>query len=234
MKPFSVPTRLASGPFVLAACILISLTLPSFGGASSRGFEARVSGSSLESPPVASYRIDAGQSHFIVHVFVAGLLSGFAHNHNIAIRNFSGTADFLPDNPAGSSLRMTIEASSLAVIDDKVSDKDRQQIETHMRDEVLETSKYPQIVFKSTEVSMTKTGEGQYQAKIFGDLTLHGVTRHGLINAQIEASGNGLRARGEFPLRQTEYNIKPISIGAGTVKVKDELKFSFDIAASRG
>jgi polyisoprenoid-binding protein YceI len=234
MKPFSVPTRFATRPFVLGTCVLISLTLPSFGGPGSTGFEARVSGASLESPPAASYHIDGAQSHFIVHVFVSGLLSGFAHNHNIAIRNFTGTADFLPDNPAGSSLRMTIEANSLTVIDDKVSDKDRQQIEANMRDEVLETSKYPEIVFKSTEVSMTKTAEGQYQAKIFGELTLHGVTRHGLINARVEASGNSLRARGEFPLRQTEYNIKPISIGAGTVKVKDELKFSFDIAASRG
>ncbi|HUK89682.1 MAG TPA: YceI family protein [Blastocatellia bacterium] len=189
-------------------------------------------GSPATSPIVgaAGYRIDAGRSHFMVHVGVGGLLSGFAHNHNIAIRNFTGSVDFAPDNPRGSSLHMTIEANSLAVTD-KVSDKDRQQIETNMRDEVLETSKYPEIIFKSTEVSLTKTGEGQYQAKIFGDLTLHGVTRHGLINAEVEVNGSTVRAKGEFPLRQTEYNIKPISIAGGTVKVKDELRFTFDIVA---
>jgi polyisoprenoid-binding protein YceI len=188
----------------------------------------RAAGASL-----ASYRIDASQSHFMVHVSVSGLLSAFAHNHNIAIRDFSGVADFVPDNPGASSLRMTIKASSLALTD-KVSDKDRQDIETSMRDQVLETSKYPEIVFKSTEVSMSKTGDNQYQAKIFGDLTLHGVTHHGLIYAQVEVNGNRLRAKGEFPLRQTDYNIKPISVAGGTVKVKDELKFNFDIAASQG
>jgi polyisoprenoid-binding protein YceI len=181
-------------------------------------------------PPAGSYRIDAGRSNFMVHVGVSGLLSGFAHNHNIGIRGITGTVDFLADNPNASSLRMTIDASSLAVTD-KISDKDRQQIEATTRDEVLESSKFPQIVFKSTEVSMTKTGEGQYEAKIFGDLTLHGVTRHGLINAKVEVSGNTIRARGEFPLRQTEYNIKLVSVAGGTVKVKDELRFSFDIVA---
>ncbi|HEY6328320.1 MAG TPA: YceI family protein [Blastocatellia bacterium] len=183
-----------------------------------------------ENPSFSSYRIDANRSNFMVHVGVSGLLSGFAHNHNIAIRGVSGEVGFQPDNPNASSLRMTVDSNSLAVTD-KISDKDRQQIEATTRDEVLESSKFPQIIFKSTEVSMTKTGEGQYEAKVFGDLTLHGVTRHGLINAKIEVSGNTIRARGEFPLRQTEYNIKLVSVAGGTVKVKDELRFTFDIVA---
>ena len=40
-------------------------------------------------------------------------------------------------------------------------------------------------------------------------------------------------ADGQFALRQTEYGIKPVSVAGGTIKVKDELKFSFHIVAER-
>ena len=45
-------------------------------------------------PEVRRYQIDAGQSSFIVQAFVGGLLSGFGHNHNIAIKDTSGEAQF--------------------------------------------------------------------------------------------------------------------------------------------
>jgi hypothetical protein len=45
--------------------------------------------------------------------------------------------------------------------------------------------------------------------------------------------GDILRATGSFPLRQTDYGIKPVSAAAGALKVKDEVKFLFDIQAKR-
>ena len=45
--------------------------------------------------------------------------------------------------------------------------------------------------------------------------------------------GDSLRANGEFTLRQTDFNIKPASAVGGTIKLKDELKFTFDIIATR-
>ena len=42
-----------------------------------------------------------------------------------------------------------------------------------------------------------------------------------------------LRAFGEFAIRQSDYNIKPVSAIGGGLKVKDEVKFSFDIVARR-
>jgi polyisoprenoid-binding protein YceI len=179
---------------------------------------------------VARYRIDAGQSRFTVRAFAGGLFSAFAHDHTIAIRDFTGEAQFTYGTVEPASLSITIKANSLAVTD-KVSQSDRQKIEATMREEVLETASYPEIVFKSTKVEATKTGEGQFQAKVWGELTLHGVTRNIMINTQLGFGDNSLRARGEFSLRQTAYNIKPVSIAGGTIKVKDEVKFSFDIAA---
>ncbi|HLG15024.1 MAG TPA: YceI family protein [Blastocatellia bacterium] len=187
---------------------------------------------SLSVASAVRYRIDASQSKFMVKAYVGGFLSVFGHDHNIAIKDLAGEALVTPDTIEPASLQLTIRSESLTVTD-KVSEKDKKEIEATMRGEVLETSTYPEIVFKSTSVIATRTGDGQYQAKIWGDLTLHGVTRSGLIYANVGLSGNTLRARGEFPLRQTDYNIKPVSVAGGTVKVKNELRLSFDIVANK-
>lgn len=181
-------------------------------------------------PATVRYKIDAAQSRFVVRVFAGGFLSAFAHDHTIAIREFGGHADFTYGTVEPASLEMTIKAGSLEVVD-KVKASDREKIESTMRNEVLEISAYPEIVFKCNSVSATKTAEGQYQARLSGNLTLHGVTRPMAINAQLEFGDNSLRAKGAFAIKQTEFNIKLVSIAGGTIKVKDELKFTFDIVA---
>ncbi len=178
----------------------------------------------------ARYKIDAAQSRFIVRAFAGGLLSAFAHDHTIAIRDIGGEADFTYGTVEPASLRITIKAASLAVTD-KISESDRQKIQGEMREGVLEVSKYPEINFKSSSVNATKTGEGQYQARISGDLTLHGVTRPLTMAAQLEFGDKSLRAKGNFVLKQSSFDIKPVSLAGGTIKVKDELKFTFDIVA---
>jgi hypothetical protein len=42
-----------------------------------------------------------------------------------------------------------------------------------------------------------------------------------------------LRAAGEFSVRQSDYEIRPVSALGGAVKLKDELKLSFDISARK-
>ena len=168
----------------------------------------------------ARYRIDAAQSRFTVRAFAGGFLSAFAHDHTIAIRDFAGHADFTYGTVEPASLEMTIKAASMEITD-KVSTSDRQKIEGTMRDEVLEIAKYPDISFKSTSVSASKTGEGQYQARISGELTLHGVTRPVTMTAQLEFGDKTLRANGGFAIKQSNFSIKPVSVAGGTIKVKD-------------
>ena len=182
------------------------------------------------SSDIARYRIDAAQSRFTVRAFAGGLLSALAHDHNIAIRDIGGEANFTYGTVEPASLRITIKADSLAVID-KIKESDREKIETTMRNEVLEVAKHPEIIFKSNSVAATKTGDGQYQARISGDLTLHGVTRPLTIAAHLEFGDKTFQATGAFALKQSSFEIKPVSVAGGTIKVKDELKFTFEIVA---
>jgi polyisoprenoid-binding protein YceI len=176
------------------------------------------------------YKIDASKSRFIVRAFVGGVFSAFGHDHTIAVPDFDGEARFVPGGSDVGRLRVSAKAGSF-VVTNKISEQDRKEIESTMREKVLETSKYPEIVFRSTSVSASQSPDGSYQVKISGDLSLHGITRNRGIAATVNITGDTLRAKGEFPLLQTDYKITPVSVAAGTVKVKDELKLSFDIFA---
>jgi polyisoprenoid-binding protein YceI len=182
--------------------------------------------------PAERYSIDPDVSRFVVRVSAAGMLSAFGHNPTIAIRDFRGEARFDPEALDGAELHLRVQSGSLAVTDN-VSDKDRREIERTMNQEVLETAKYPEIVFDSSNVSTSKAGDGQYWVNLVGNLSLHGVTSTQPVAAQIALMGDTLRAYGEFALRQTTYGIKPVTVAGGTLKVKDELKCSFDIIARK-
>jgi hypothetical protein len=57
------------------------------------------------------------------------------------------------------------------------------------------------------------------------------VTRNQSIPVRIAVFDEMLRASGEFTLNQSDYGIKPISVAGGVLKVKDEVKFSFEMVA---
>jgi len=181
---------------------------------------------------IVRYRLDASRSRFVVQAFADGLFSMFGHNPTIAICGFGGDAQFELSTLGRASLLMLVTPDSFTVTD-KVSDKDRREIERAMREDVLEIARYPEIVFMSKKTSAHPIAEGKHHVKITGDLTLHGATREHMVDANVTFNQDSLSAQGEFSLRQTDYNIKPVSIAGGTLKVKDDLKFSFDIAAER-
>jgi len=184
-------------------------------------------------PEVAHYRLIAGQSTFTVQAFAEGLFSAFGHDPVIAIRDFSGELKFVSGTFEAASLQVTIDVNSLAVTGG-AKETDRADIERTMREQVLEVQKYSEIVFSSTNITTNRLGEGRYRARLIGDLTLHGATQKNLwISAEASVTGDSLRAQGEFSLKQSDFGIKPFSAVGGTIKLKNELKFSFDIVARK-
>jgi len=102
-----------------------------------------------------------------------------------------------------------------------------------MHDQVLEDSRFPEIIYDCASAAARPIGSGQFKVALNGQLTLHGVTFPQAITATLSATGTLLRASGEFTIRQTDYNIKPVTIAGSMLKVKDELKCTFDISARR-
>jgi polyisoprenoid-binding protein YceI len=178
------------------------------------------------------YVNDARASQFTVQVFAGGVLSAFGHSPTIAIRDFSAEIQLNPAEVRHSSVKLTIKAGSLSVRDD-ISDKDRREIEGTMQRDVLETSSYPEIIYDCSNLYATSSGDGQYSVTLNGDLTLHGVTRAQPVSLRVHSTEDTLRAFGNFTILQTDYQIQPVTIAGGVLKVKDELKFSFNILARR-
>jgi polyisoprenoid-binding protein YceI len=179
---------------------------------------------------VGHYLPDKGASRFTVRAFAGGMLSALGHNPTIAIRDFTGEASFDPAAPGQASLRIQIRADSLEVMDD-IKSKDRREMESLMKEKVLESSKYPTIVYESTGTSADQLGEGRYRIAINANLSLRGVTRSLPVTAQVTVTGDMLRAYGEFSILQSDYGIPLVNVAGGALKLKDELKFTFDIVA---
>ena len=180
-------------------------------------------------PATLRYRLDPSQSAFMVRAFSGGLLWFKGHDHLIRVRDFTGEAALTPGAVSPASLQLTVRAASLEETRDVFTPQQKQIINKELNEIVLETAKYPEITFRSTEVTGGLTTTGHFDAKIGGDLTLHGVTRHIVIPATVTLEGNTLRAKGEFTINRSDYKVKATSALHGTIRVRGKLKFTFDI-----
>ena len=177
------------------------------------------------------YRIDAGKSKFMVRAFAGGLLWFKGHDHFVAVRDFDGEARLTPTAISPASLEMTIRSNSLVETRDVFTAPQKQIINKELREIVLESDKYPTINFRSTQVRGKLRADGSFDGKIEGDLTLHGVTRRIVIPARVSLAGTDLRSQGEFTVNRSDFKVKATSAFHGTVRVRDKLKFTFDIVA---
>jgi polyisoprenoid-binding protein YceI len=183
--------------------------------------------------PEFRYRLDAARSKFMVRAFAGGVLWFKGHDHFIAVKDFEGEVQLTPQPIPPASLVMTIQSASLVETRDVFTPAQKQIINQELKEIVLETEKYPTITFRSTSVTGKLRADGTFNARIQGDITLHGVTRPIVIPATVRLEGTDLRALGEFTIDRGDFNVKATSAFHGTVRVRDKLKFTFDILAHR-
>jgi polyisoprenoid-binding protein YceI len=174
------------------------------------------------------YTIDVRASRLTIHAVATGFLSAMGHNPVIAARDVSGDIRFAPQTLDSAEVRVRISSASLSVQND-VSDKDRREMERTMREQVLEVAIHPEMVFEGSKATIEKVSEGRLRVEMEGDLTLHGVTRRQRVPAQVFVLGDTLRAQGEVEIRQTDFGITLVSVAGGALKIKDEVKCSFDL-----
>ncbi|HLH40757.1 MAG TPA: YceI family protein [Bryobacteraceae bacterium] len=171
----------------------------------------------LAASAFAQQPIDTTKSTIAIHVGKAGLLSSAGHEHWVTAPIASGT---IRESPP--SVEFTIDTAAMRVKPDpKIDAKTQEQIQKDMDEMTLETAKYPRIEFHSTRVE--KTGEAEW--RVAGELSLHGVTKPVTIN--VKRSGGAYAAH--TVLKQTDYGIKPIRVGGGMIRVKNEVEIEFEI-----
>jgi polyisoprenoid-binding protein YceI len=114
-----------------------------------------------------------------------------------------------------------------------VSDADRREIEGRMRDAVLESSAFPEIRYRADRLSDERLAAGRYRLRIGGPLLLHGASQSHQVDVELTVYDDALQIRGESVVRLSDFHIKPVRALAGAIKLKDEVRLTFDLTASK-
>jgi polyisoprenoid-binding protein YceI len=159
------------------------------------------------------FRIDSSRSTIAFGVrHVLGTAKG-------KFSKFKGTIVVDRDHPEQSSVTVTIDAAS---IDTGIAKRDE-----HLRDELFNVAKYPEITFKSRRVKQTGANTGE----ITGDLTMRGVTHPIILSVQLEGSRWRVTTA---PLKRSQFGLV-FSKSAETVSmISDEVSVDIEIEAVRG
>jgi hypothetical protein len=155
---------------------------------------------------------DANAVDCRVSVFVEGVASSFGHDATLRVTNLS--LDVGEDD----GITADFDPSSLRVVDN-ISDSNKKDIERNA-EKALDPRKYPKIQFRS--VSVKRDGA---QARIEGDLTLHGVTN----SISLDAHDDGQRWNAKVVLDQRKFGIKPFSAMFGALKIKPDVEVNISM-----
>lgn len=188
-------------------------------------------GSLLGAPATVTYNLDASQSKFMAHANAGGLLWFKGKDHHLAAREFTGQVEITPDAITPASLRLVVKAASLQETGAEFTQPQKEIINKELREIVLHPDRYPDITFQSS--SVTVKDPGRHEVKIDGNLTLHGVTKRITIPAVVTLSGDTLRAVGEFSIDRDDFGVKATSAFHGLVRVRNKVKFEFDIVGRK-
>ncbi|QAY67638.1 YceI family protein [Paenibacillus protaetiae] len=168
--------------------------------------------------------VDAAHSSvdfYVKHMMIAKVKGTF-HQFDASIE-----ADL--EDLANASIAFNIDLNS---VDTRNADRDN-----HLRSaDFFDLDNYPALTFRSTGI--VRNSDGEYD--LFGDVTLHGVTRSETFALSFEGSGRdpwgnekaGFSASGV--LRRSDYGLSYNAVlETGGVLIGDEVKFTIDVEAAK-
>ena len=144
-----------------------------------------------------------------------------------SFEKFSGTINFDPQNPANSTVSVEVEPASI-----NTRDANR---DNHLRSQdFFGVEQNPTMTFRSTRIE----GSGR-NYKVYGDLTMNGVTREIVLDA--EYNGVGVSPMGptvyafsaEGKVNRKDWGMEwNAALEAGGMLVSDEVKIEVEVEAS--
>jgi polyisoprenoid-binding protein YceI len=182
-----------------------------------------------------TFTIDPAASRVTVEVGRSGVFGFAGHNHEVVAPVREGKVVADPADPSRSSVSAAFQAAALQVTGRGEPAKDVPKVQEAMQGpKVLDAARFPEITFRSRTVAGRPASEGAWEVQVTGDLTLHGVIRAVTVPLKVEIAGDVLTATGRTTLRHDWFGMEPVSAGAGTVKVKNELGIELRIVARAG
>lgn len=189
-----------------------------------------------QGPPL---QVDPAGSKVYARVDAATRLG---HNHgivgNLAGGNVAlgGTGELIFD--MNSFTADTPEARKAVSLEENFSASDAKKVNENMRGaDVLNVAAFPRATYQIASMrpldSQPAGAPGRYM--VAGVFTLHGVSQQAPFEATVVPTDRPgvFRMRGNFTIRQTNYNIQPYSAMGGLVKISDEMRIWGDLLLVR-
>jgi len=184
-----------------------------------------------EAPGPVALELDGAASELTVHVGKAGLFSFAGHEHDVRALRLTGRVVVDAQAPGGSSVSLRVESASLTVSPGSEPAGDLAKVQATMSGpQVLDAARFPEIAFDSTGVEAARRAEGTWDAVVTGNLRIREVTRPVRLEVRVEMQAGRLVASGKAVLKQTDFGIRPVSVG-GVVRVRDELDVAWRLVA---
>jgi polyisoprenoid-binding protein YceI len=108
----------------------------------------------------------------------------------------------------------------------------RESRDKKMREEVLETDKFPEVVFESRHVSADLSRfpkDEHFTVEVTGDLTVHGKAVRVKLPVDVFVRPDHVVLQGSFPLAWKQFGLADPSFGL--IKVREPLKVRFRLRA---
>jgi polyisoprenoid-binding protein YceI len=172
-----------------------------------------------------THRLGPESGQLLLKTGRTGLGSKAGHDLTIEVTRWTGVAVVDTVKPANSSVTVDVDATSFEVRQGTggvkpLTDGDRAEIKSTIREKILHTARHPEIGFRSTRISGTPDA-----FIVEGDLTIAGTTRPAIITCATAADG---RVRGTATVKQSDWGIKPYTAFFGALRLKDEVEVHFD------
>jgi polyisoprenoid-binding protein YceI len=185
-----------------------------------------------QGPAAAEFRIDPEASRIVVHVGRSGVFAFAGHDHEVSVPAFTGTIRLDRMDIIRSEISVRFDTTAMKVTGKGEPAEDVPEVQRVMRSErVLDVERHPEIRFVSRRLSITERSADTVKARIDGHLTLRGITKPIVVPVDVRLSADRITATGKAIVRQTLFGIHPVTAGAGTVKVKDEVEVVFTVVA---
>lgn len=176
-----------------------------------------------------------------VYIYVGKV--GLGHEHGVVGRVKSGVILLGASSQAGeivfdmpSFIADTAEARKYLGLEGETPASRQKEVTANMVGaDVLDVRKHPTATFKIASAMPLKkqSDAGHPLYRLAGEFSLHGVKRPLKLDVEVIEQTGGVRVRGSFEIRQTDYGIEPYSKAFGAVGVTDELTIYGEILLGR-
>ena len=175
------------------------------------------SGIKMPESEICQKILASNDSTVAVEAFQTGLMS--KRKVILFFENFSGELFHSPESAENLRLELKVDATSVACHERSLSAGRQREVVKYARDVALAASQYPEVLFRSTQVS-AKALRGFV---MHGDLTIRGITRSARANLGLSPLKNyRLQIDADANICLKDFGIEPPSWFFGLRRVKDE------------